>query len=169
MKVARVQRHSRPPTQQRGQGQHALGTGIPPALRFLRPCLLSRRMLARWCFPPFAGHREANVLQEGSACALCPTPQPLTRAWGPCLTSRTHENKHHQELCKIALPPPSSGKVKFHAKAILLLFNYQPAARMQSSLDRFPFVWMHKAREPGLWGGTLRSRDLGTQSWYHMG
>lgn len=51
-----------------------------------------------------------------------------------------------------SLPPTSSGKVKFRANAILLLFNYQPAPGRWSSPDRFSFVRLHKAREAGLGG-----------------
>lgn len=66
-------------------------------------------------------------------------------------------------------PPTSSGKVKFHAKAILLLFNYQLAPRRWSSPDRFSFVRQHKAREAGLgglqgWGRTAARAAHGAAS-----
>lgn len=78
---------------------------------------------------------------------------PCSPGRDPHQKSITHKDNHHQKLCKIPLPPPSSGKVKFHAKAILLLFNYQPAPGTWSSRDRFSFVRLHKAREAGLRGG----------------
>lgn len=53
-------------------------------------------------------------------------------------------------------PPTSSGKVKFHANTILLLFNYQPVPGRWSSPDRFSFVGLHKAREAGLGESWLR-------------
>lgn len=56
------------------------------------------------------------------------------------------------EIMQNSPPPTSSGKVKFHANAILLLFNYQLAPERWSSPDRFPFVGLHKAREAGLGG-----------------
>lgn len=49
-------------------------------------------------------------------------------------------------------PPTGSGKVKFHANTILLLFNYQPAPGRWGSPDRFSFVGLHKAWEAGLGG-----------------
>lgn len=90
-------------------------------------------------------------------CVPCPSPSsehgdsPLPRHRDPHQTNVMRKNNHHQKLCKIPLPPvPSSVKVKFHAKAILFLFNYQLAPGTWSSPDRFSLVWLHKARETGL-------------------
>lgn len=159
MQVAWAQHQCLPSMQ--GWGQHALRTGIPPALRFLHlrgPHLLPWRTPAGGCFPSSVGHRGTNVPWEGSAWTLSPTSPPIIGAWGlprdPRQTSIMLKNNHHQKWCRIPPPtPPSSGKVKFHAKAVLFLFNYQPAPGTWSSPDRFSFVLLHKAREAGLQGG----------------
>lgn len=159
MQVAWVQRHRLPPRQGWGQAQHALGTGIPPSQRTMSVILkdASWRLLPSIC----GAQKDRCATGKGQPGGCLPHSSPSSEHGDPPLPwqrdprqkSITHKDNHHQKLCKIPLPPPSSGKVKFHAKAILLLFNYQPAPGTRSSPDRFSFVRLHKAREAGLRGG----------------
>lgn len=51
--------------------------------------------------------------------------------------------------------PSSSGKVKFHGKAILLLFNYQPAPGRGAAQTGSPLYGCTKPGRPGC-GGVVR-------------
>lgn len=101
------------------------------------PCAMGRVSL------DLVSHTPAHYQSTGTSCFLS------TEIYNKKLSCI---KTNMMEIMQNSPPPTSSCKVKFHANAILLLFNYQPAPGRWGSQDRFPFVRLHKAREAGVWG-----------------